>query len=316
MMKTCEKNLALIYEYKCHNGYAPDSVNLGDYIQTLAALQFYPSVDEFVDRDSLSNLNDCGDKAIINGWYHLFDGHLISENFNPLMVSINVSGFSNEASLDKVLRSWKRLGPIGCRDKRTVEILKEKGIEAYFSSCLTTTFKKSNNARKGVVVSDLWFLKSIFEMRGENLFPVNRLIKKKIREFKYSKILKKLILSSCKYSADIKYVTHESSFSLTHEERFERARELLNIYSKAELVITSRIHAALPCLGLGTPVILVADEKDTSRYQGLEDLFNYIYMKDGVISINLDDQGQVVNSDAYKEYAERLTEKCITYMGG
>lgn len=315
-MEPSDKNLALVYDYKGHDGYMPSSVNLGDYIQTLAALQFYPKVDGFIDRDSLIDLQDSHGKAIINGWYHLFDGHRLPENFNPLMVSMNISGFSDNSDFLNVLNSWKRFEPIGCRDENTVKILKEKGIAAYFSSCLTTTFKRVDSARKGVVLSDLLFFKSIFEERGEKVFPINRLIKKKVREFKYSRLLKKIILKTCNYGKNIKYVTHEAPLSLSHEERFEKARELLDVYSKAELVITSRIHAALPCLGLGTPVILVVHSKDISRYEGLEDLFNHIYMKEGVVAIKVDNRGRVVNSDSYKKYAERLTEKCIKYMGG
>ena len=35
------------------------------------------------------------------------------------------------------------------------------------------------------------------------------------------------------------------------------ADELLKKYAKAEMVVTSRIHCALPCTGMGTPVIYV-----------------------------------------------------------
>ena len=35
-----------------------------------------------------------------------------------------------------------------------------------------------------------------------------------------------------------------------------------------------------------------------------------------MVAIKVDNRGRVVNSDSYKKYAERLTEKCIKYMGG
>ena len=73
------------------------------------------------------------------------------------MVSMNISGFSDNSAFLNVLNSWKRFEPIGCRDENTVKILKEKGIAAYFSSCLTTTFKRVDSARKGVVLSVLLF---------------------------------------------------------------------------------------------------------------------------------------------------------------
>ena len=38
-------------------------------------------------------------------------------------------------------------------------------------------------------------------------------------------------------------------------------------YRRAELVITSRLHCALPCIAFGTPVILLTHKKDLERYQ-------------------------------------------------
>jgi hypothetical protein len=36
----------------------------------------------------------------------------------------------------------------------------------------------------------------------------------------------------------------------------------LNRYATARLVITSRLHAALPCIAFGTPVVLLTDRND------------------------------------------------------
>lgn len=72
----------------------------------------------------------------------------------------------------------------------------------------------------------------------------------------------------------ISYVTHECQLSVPHRERFELAKALLQRYANAKLVITSRIHAALPCLGLGTPVILICPY-DRKRFDGIAELLNY-----------------------------------------
>ena len=51
---------------------------------------------------------------------------------------------------------------------------------------------------------------------------------------------------------------------------------LKNIWnlSNAQAVITSRLHCALPCLGLETPVLLLLDDDiaEQGRFDGLEDL--------------------------------------------
>lgn len=40
----------------------------------------------------------------------------------------------------------------------------------------------------------------------------------------------------------------------------EYAKYLIRKYAKAKLVVTSRIHCALPCLGIETPVIFVTSD--------------------------------------------------------
>src|SRR5690606_10070852 len=57
-------------------------------------------------------------------------------------------------------------------------------------------------------------------------------------------------------SQDVVCLTHETALS-DPRERAEEAQKLLDVYSQASLVITSRIHCALPCVALGTPVIFV-----------------------------------------------------------
>ena len=67
----------------------------------------------------------------------------------------------------------------------------------------------------------------------------------------------------------------------TVEQMMNYAKDLLMQYSKAGLVITSRIHCALPCLSLETPFIFVSSEelasdsyRPSGRFEGLVDMFN------------------------------------------
>ena len=61
----------------------------------------------------------------------------------------------------------------------------------------------------------------------------------------------------------------------SHFERFKYATKLLDKYARAKLVISTRIHGALPCLALKTPIIFVNKHYD-NRYQGLYELLNTI----------------------------------------
>jgi hypothetical protein len=58
-------------------------------------------------------------------------------------------------------------------------------------------------------------------------------------------------------------------------ERIARAKELLGLYARASCVVTSRLHCALPCLAMGTPVLLLDMAGDTYRFKGLGDFLHH-----------------------------------------
>jgi hypothetical protein len=73
---------------------------------------------------------------------------------------------------------------------------------------------------------------------------------------------------------NIKYITHRRpTRDRSHADRVKDAEDIIEAYSKAKLVFTSRIHVALPCLALGTPVIFVNAGYNSvnlsNRFQGL-----------------------------------------------
>src|SRR5690606_28318532 len=103
----------------------------------------------------------------------------------------------------------------------------------------------------------------------------------------------------------------------TEDEKFLLAEELLRKYSTAKLVITSRIHCALPCLALGTPVIYLngfEKEFDACRMEGLSELFHTINVnrKTKEISSNfpisglIDENINLVNKSDYLVLADKL----------
>ena len=51
-------------------------------------------------------------------------------------------------------------------------------------------------------------------------------------------------------------IEHYINDERDHNALMTLAKNLLNKYASAKLVITSRIHCAIPCLSLGTPVLL------------------------------------------------------------
>jgi polysaccharide pyruvyl transferase WcaK-like protein len=48
------------------------------------------------------------------------------------------------------------------------------------------------------------------------------------------------------------------------------AREMLETFENAELVVTSRIHSLMPSMSKGTPAILVHKDMNDPRFIGLK----------------------------------------------
>lgn len=272
--------------------------NAGDYIQSLAAMQYLPRVDSYLNREQLDKYQGDKIKMILNGWFmHMPENWPPSPQIDPLFVSFHMNHHLEDAMLkDGKAEYLKKFGPIGCRDLFTANKLQKYGIDAYYSSCLTTTldlkYKSEEKDGKVYVVDPLWlypnsakifsnyrtFLKSFLNGDIMKINSVQNTLKS---------LFTKDVLADAEYLTQV-YPEHESE-----ELRFKRAEDLLHKYAKARLVITSRIHCALPCLALGTPVIFLNSGfnsvNDQCRFDGIVDILNTINISDdGEISSNFD----------------------------
>ena len=109
----------------------------------------------------------------------------------------------------------------------------------------------------------------------------------------------------------ITYNYHHFDIKLTHIERFQLAKKLLDKYARAKLVISNRLHEALPSLACNTPVILVNWKYDYRRFLGLYELLNTVGINSEgkfEIKVNIDDKGVVINPKKYLEYNMKLEE--------
>ncbi|MFC5045330.1 polysaccharide pyruvyl transferase family protein [Aquimarina hainanensis] len=310
----------------------PKTYNVGDYVQSLAARQFLPNVDTFMNREKLGEYNDETIKLIMNGWFtHNIHHWVPTDKIDPLLVSFHMNSTAAPYMLtEKGIAYLKKHEPIGCRDKFTVQILKEKGIDAYFTGCLTLTLDnyKVDDAERG---DDIYIVDPFYNYpTSEKLFLTSKHFVKGVLNgdaFKLSKIqnhLKKIVDQELLESAH--YVTQVlPSGKQTEEEKFAYAEECLKKYAKAKFVVTSRIHCALPCLAMGTPVIFVNGFNtfvDTCRFDGILELFNRVDVKDdGSFTSNFGLEGQitkdtkVTNLGLHHKLAEPLKEKCKTFIG-
>jgi hypothetical protein len=280
--------------------------NIGDEIQSLAAAQFLPRIDHYIPRDNLSNYKDSGDLyVILNGWFmkepvrlsnklqekaYYFIHRFIPkkfdwpppENIHPLFISFHAN--DNSIVNDEFAGYYKKVAPIGCRDEYTVALFRKIRVEAYFSGCLTLTLKNSDPA-------------------GRQNYICFTDVDKKISE---------ILLRNNKEK-----VMHLTHYSHTKDSKvkFARAKELIDIYSKAKLVITSRIHCALPCVGLGTPVIFLHDNFNDIRFGGLKDLFRKYSFDDivrGDYRINWQDPDP--NPVDITDMTDKLRKTCFDFV--
>ena len=301
--------------------------NVGDNIQSLAAKQFLPRVDVYVNREKLAEYKGPKLKVIMNGWFtHNIHNWVPSEDIIPLFVSFHINNTAAPFMLsEKGINYLKKHEPIGCRDQFTADTLKSKGIEAYFSGCLTLTLNtyKAADPERGDAI---YIVDPLYSYpRPEKIFYNAKATIRNILNgtaFQLSKKkrhLKKFISYDVLNSAE--FINQEPpSNTYTDEEKFEMAETLLKKYAKAKLVITSRIHCALPCLALGTPVIFVNGFDsfvDSCRFDGILELFNRIDInsKTGDFTTNFDlkdkiDRNTTVkNLEKHHELANSLKKR-------
>ena len=121
--------------------------NIGDNIQSIATEQFLPIVDKRFNRDALNQVHE-NEKflLIMNGWYtHMPENWPPSESIIPVFIGFHITESYHVKKLllsDESISYYKRNEPIGCRDKKTAELLSDRGVKTYYSKCLTLTFPK------------------------------------------------------------------------------------------------------------------------------------------------------------------------------
>lgn len=204
-----------------------------------------------IERDGLSSVPRLLPKGeqihvIMNGWWmHGHDWpppHCII----PIFVSFHMA---NEKAIctPEGLAYLRLHQPIGCRDPWTTRKLRAKGIDTWFSGCLTLSMDdviKPGKKRQGIFVVDTKI--------GERVPS----LKEPVHHVKHTMQLKKLA------------------------DPFEVAFHLMLRYSKASRILTSRLHCMLPSSSMGTTVQFVSttgvvgDPKKLNgpRYKGLAEL--------------------------------------------
>lgn len=345
--------------------------NIGDYIQSLAQQQYWDHIDVIVDRESLDTVRSPhpGEKInlIMNSWWMWSPEHFPpSDDINPLFVSFHISPNAADIMLsEKGVAYFKKYQPIGARDYGTLRILEEHGIQSYFSGCLTLTLGQTYTDQKKT--NDVYIVDPEYKLFGPRAVKewiricwlsmvrwkkrIDQIDRKFIfaKKTVFSKVSDRFNRRICAtlfydeyrkfFNDDILLNAHFLSHRVnvkedypTNEACMELAQKLVRNYAKAKLVITSKIHAALPSLGLGTPVVFVDSWAIDSgeikgRLEGLRELFNYrlevtinglkaasddmaFLVKNGPVSL----MTPLQNSDAFIPYRDALIERTRQFV--
>ncbi len=224
------------------------TMNIGDDMQSYAESLWYPQVDYMIDIEALDSFRSADDEpvaCIMSAWYlwHKWNWPP-AKCIYPLWVGFHYNDIQRgrprgmpskwEYLTGPGLDYLKAYAPIGCRDSYTRKRLEERGVATYYSGCVTLTLSK----RKLVKPARPYFVLVGVDKKTETY------VKKRMENT----------------GIDVKIVAPtrpEPSTNLSWETRKAEVESLLDLYQNARAVLTFRLHCALPCLALETPVLMV-----------------------------------------------------------
>ena len=236
--------------------YYKNTHNIGDDVWAYAQSLFYPHIDYLIDNTEVYKFkseNNENVASIVSAFVEPYNNEysfMPPANIIPFYICSYFRPTMWELFQNDVIKAYlKAFEPIGCRTREQAEILRRIGIEAYFSGCITLT------------------LPCLSKQKGDYICCVD--VPDNVVEFVKQRAGGKFKIKVM--SHEIRDVTWHSSLSI--EERFEIVKNYIEVYAGANCVITSRLHAALPCLAQKTPVLFATTQEDKI---GVNDIQNRI----------------------------------------
>ena len=236
-----------IMKYANYKFYARGINNLGDNMQLIAIDYIYdcmgiPDKDIiYIDKNELSSYD--GEYVVLPVTMPLVDyiedgicGRF-SDKIIPVFLGLTLV---KDCLLARDVEYYRRFEPIGCRDERTMHILRKHRIQAYLHGCITAILPRRNENKKSF---DKVFIVDVVP----ELLPYIPQGLKKNAEF------------------------------LTHmHENVGDPKGLMQQYydrykNEAKLIITGLLHCTVPCMAAGIPVV-TARKRISFRFGWLEKL--------------------------------------------
>ncbi|MDK9695063.1 MAG: polysaccharide pyruvyl transferase family protein [Siculibacillus sp.] len=271
------------------------TTNLGDDLQGIAASLNLPHVDRLIDREHLADAKfDEPHFTIMQSWF-------TRQWIRPPSASIDPYYFAFCVGRPKMAwglwpRHLRRHAPIGARDLETIRRLAGMGVESFWSGCLTLRIGS--------------FLKPVPAEEREGVYFVDlhpdaeRFVPEALRE------------RAVRISNEVPPALMADPLA-----RMARVAALSDRLARAEVVVTRRLHTALPCVGFGTPVALfiseIAHDSNINRFAGFEDFVPIRYYGRGVDPkpVDWDRLGGVVIPDELNARWARLGADVAARVG-
>lgn len=166
------------------------------------------------------------------------------ESIRPIFISMHVN--NRNLLTEEAINYLRKYEPIGCRDWTTVYLMREHGVKAFFSGCITSTvgqiFQPADGANKSAELALVDYRPKPDEFRG---------------------------IDTVSFSQAATAVRETGMVP-----NLKEAVDLLEKYRNFRQIATSRLHCYLPCRSLGLDVIFNPRNRADVRFEGLIDLGN------------------------------------------
>lgn len=225
-MKTVTMNIG---DYMYYKGVE----NVYDYMGIPYDLRVVIPAENFSDYDGESVVLPFGSSFL--GPFYSKDGlfHLPDKIF-PVFLGVTMVEPGKRNGIENVFDYLRRFEPIGCRDDVTVSEMRAHDVRAYLGGCLSLTMPRRDPA-----------------IKGDTVYLID--IPQKLLDYMPAEVR-----DGARVLSHYRYLTADDARNT--DVWNELCRKQYDEYREhARLVVTSRLHAALPCLAMGIPVILVRD---------------------------------------------------------
>lgn len=247
--------------------------NIGDDFQSYVMAGIVGQPEIWIDRDKAAVYQGEECRVIANA-YMTIEAFPISPKIRPEFVAIHLGGMEKPMEPDKLeylLNNTDLAGPIGCRDMETFRCLDRLKVPSYFAGCPTSLCEPF----PGVETEDFILFVDVDPLMFGHLN----------RQQNVQWLTQRVAIKGPSARQSLCHLRHQ-------------------LYSAASLIVTSKIHVALPCLGMGKPVIFIRQNiQSPGRLSALPEGFKtYEAGSPDVWKMELEPHAQLFDISDYRQH--------------